>query len=51
MNGFWSEIFSSHPVSMISMDLTVAATTFVAPAALLLLFLNTKQKKLDSLNT
>ncbi len=29
MNGFWSEIFSSHPVSMISMDLTVAATTFL----------------------
>lgn len=29
MDGFWSEIFSSHPVSMISMDLTVAATTFL----------------------
>ena len=29
MNGFWSELFSSHPVSMISMDLTVAATTFL----------------------
>jgi len=29
MNGFWGEIFSSHPISMISMDLTVAATTFL----------------------
>ena len=29
MSGFWSEIFSSHPVSMISMDLTVAASTFL----------------------
>ena len=29
MDGFWSEIFSSHPISMISMDLTVAATTFL----------------------
>ena len=29
MVGFWSELFSSHPVSMISMDLTVAATTFL----------------------
>ena len=29
MDGFWSELFSSHPVSMISMDLTVAATTFL----------------------
>ena len=29
MDGFWSELFSSYPVSMISMDLTVAATTFL----------------------
>jgi hypothetical protein len=29
MNGFMAEIFSSHPISMISMDLTVAATTFL----------------------
>ena len=29
MDGFWSELYSSHPVSMISMDLTVAATTFL----------------------
>ena len=29
MDGFWSELFSSHPVSMISMDLTVAATNFL----------------------
>ena len=38
MDGFWSELFSSHPVSMISMDLTVAATTF-------LIFLIYKKKK------
>ncbi len=29
MNGFLAEIFSSHPISMISMDLTVAATSFL----------------------
>ena len=29
MNGFFSEIFSSHPISMISMDLTVSATSFL----------------------
>lgn len=29
MNGFWTEIFSSHPISMISMDLTIAATSFL----------------------
>ncbi len=29
MNGFWAEIFSSHPISMISMDLTVAASSFL----------------------
>jgi predicted branched-subunit amino acid permease len=29
MNGFWGEIFSSHPISMISMDLSVAATSFL----------------------
>ena len=38
MDGFWSELFSSHPVSMISMDLTVAATTF-------LIFLIYKKRK------
>ena len=42
MEGFWTEIFSSHPVSMISMDLTVAATTF-------LIFLIYKNRK-DKLN-
>ena len=29
MNGFCGEIFSSHPISMISMDLSVAATSFL----------------------
>ncbi len=29
MEGFFSDIFSTHPVAMISMDLTVAATTFL----------------------
>ena len=42
MDGFWSELFSSHPVSMISMDLTVAATTF-------LIFLIYKKQK-DQIN-
>ena len=42
MDGFWSELFSSHPVSMISMDLTVAATTF-------LIFLIYKRQK-DKIN-
>ena len=42
MDGFWSELFSSHPVSMISMDLTVAATTF-------LIFLIYKKQK-DKIN-
>ncbi len=42
MDGFWSELFSSHPVSMISMDLTVAATTF-------LIFLIYKKQK-DRIN-
>ena len=38
MNGFFSDIFSSHPISMISMDLTVSATSF-------LIFLNYKRIK------
>ena len=42
MDGFWSELFSSHPVSMISMDLSVAATTF-------LIFLIYKKQK-DKIN-
>lgn len=46
MSGFWSEIFSSHPVSMISMDLTVAASTF-----LIFLIYKFKTKKLIQLNT
>ena len=29
MEGFFSDIFSTHPMGMISMDLTVAATTFL----------------------
>jgi len=29
MSGFWTEMFSSHPNSMISMDLIVAATAFL----------------------
>ena len=29
MEGFWPEIFSSHPISMISMDLSVAASSFL----------------------
>ena len=40
MEGFWTEIFSSHPVSMISMDLTVAATTFL----IFLIYKNRKEK-------
>ena len=42
MNGFWSEIFSSHPISMISMDLTIAATSF-----LIFIIYNYKSKKLN----
>ena len=42
MSGFWSEIFSSHPVSMISMDLTVAASTF-----LIFLIYKFKTKKIN----
>lgn len=42
MNGFWNEIFSSHPISMISMDLTVAATSF-----LIFLIYEFKTKKLN----
>tara|TARA_B100001093_G_scaffold405874_1_gene394210 strand:- start:771 stop:1073 length:303 start_codon:yes stop_codon:yes gene_type:complete len=41
MNGFWPEIFSSHPISMISMDLTVAATSFL----FFLLYQKFKKKK------
>ena len=40
MEGFWTEIFSSDPVSMISMDLTVAATTFL----IFLIYKNRKEK-------
>ena len=29
MSGFWTEIFSSHPMSMISMDLIISATAFL----------------------
>jgi|TARA_B100000035_G_scaffold311354_1_gene320770 hypothetical protein len=29
MEGFFLDIFSTHPIAMISMDLTVAATTFL----------------------
>ena len=43
MEGFFSDIFSTHPMGMISMDLTVAATTF-------LIFLIYKAVK-DKLNT
>ncbi len=42
MDGFWSEIFSSHPISMISMDLTIAATSF-----LIFIIYNYKSKKLN----
>ena len=38
MVGFGSEIFSSHPTSMISWDITIAATSFF-------IFLIYKQKK------
>ena len=43
MDGFWAEIFySSHPVSMISMDLSVAAGTF-----LIFLIYQFKSKKIN----
>ena len=43
MNGFWDEIFySSHPVSMISIDLSVAASTF-----LVFLIYKFKSKKIN----
>tara|TARA_B100000900_G_C20520806_1_gene692073 strand:- start:324 stop:632 length:309 start_codon:yes stop_codon:yes gene_type:complete len=29
MSGFWSEIYSNHAISMITMDITVAATSFM----------------------
>ncbi len=28
MRGFWSEIYSNHAISMITMDITVAATSY-----------------------
>ena len=43
MNGFWGEIFSSHPISMISMDLSVAATSFLI---FLIYKYKTKNKKI-----
>ncbi len=42
MDGFWTEIFSSHPVSMISMDLTIAASSF-----LIFIIYQFKSKKLN----
>lgn len=29
MEGFWSEIYSNHAISMITMDITVAASAFL----------------------
>ena len=29
MTGFWAEIYSNHAISMITMDITVAATSFL----------------------
>ena len=29
MNGFWSEIYSNHAISMITMDITVAASSYL----------------------
>tara|TARA_B100000963_G_C22517428_1_gene621365 strand:+ start:712 stop:1020 length:309 start_codon:yes stop_codon:yes gene_type:complete len=29
MSGFWSEIYSNHAISMITMDITVAASSFM----------------------
>ena len=29
MNGFWSDIYSNHAISMITMDITVAATSYL----------------------
>ena len=29
MNGFWAEIYSNHAISMITMDITVAATSYL----------------------
>ena len=29
MSGFWAEIYSNHEISMITMDITVAATSYL----------------------
>ena len=29
MSGFWADIYSNHAISMITMDITVAATSFL----------------------
>ena len=29
MSGFWSDIYSNHAISMITMDITVAATSYL----------------------
>ena len=29
MSGFWAEIYSNHAISMITMDITVAATSYL----------------------
>ncbi len=42
MSGFWTEMFSSHPNSMISMDLIVSATAF-----LIFLLHQSKTKKIN----
>ena len=42
MSGFWTEMFSSHPNSMISMDLIVSATAF-----LIFLIYQFKTKKIN----
>ena len=30
MSGFWNDIYSNHAISMITMDITVAATSYMA---------------------
>ena len=42
MSGFWADIYSNHAISMITMDITVAATSY-----LIFIFYKFYNKKID----
>jgi len=42
MSGFWADIYSNHAISMITMDITVAATSY-----LVFIFYKFYNKKID----